>query len=166
MLDDIERRTRQHVAGGEAGGTLGAEASNATAPGEQRGVHPRVRPGPNGEAVGTLTMPCSDRARASLASSKRPKHAGSSEIAVRFVACTAKKVEKATLAPRSDKQEQLSLPAHRCDSADCPVSRGGKHWKRGLKDIQAKMDRDGEIWVGNYPKNKDSPVREYLVRAT
>ena len=170
FLEDIDRRTRQHVASGEAGGA----ASIATAPGEELGAHPRKRPGPNGEAVGTLTMPCRERGnltgyRARGEPSKRSKRAcrpaEASEIAVRFVACPAKKVQQATLTRCSNAQGQevLTLPVHRCDSADCPVSRVG-FWQRRLKDIQARMDSDGEnFWIVNHV-SKDSP-RENLVSA-
>ena len=83
---------------------------------------------------------------------------------MRFVNCSAGKVDHATLTRSSSAQgqENLSLEMHSCNNPDCPIARVGG-WKRGLQDVKARMRKDGENFT--ITNLKDSSIKEKLVLA-
>ena len=83
---------------------------------------------------------------------------------VRFVDCSAGKVDHATLTRSSARgaTQQLSLEMHHCDDPNCPIPRVGG-WKRALNDIEASMGRDGENFL--ITNLKDSSIKKKLVRS-
>ena len=69
---------------------------------------------------------------------------------MRFLQCPARKVEFATLTTGGSiqGQEQLTIPQHKCSHPDCKIPSNGQ-FSRGLKDIKARMRKDGDdFWVG------------------
>ena len=89
---------------------------------------------------------------------------GPGKVPVRFVHCSAGKVDHATLTRSSSAQaqEQLTLPTHSCDDPNCPIRRVGG-WKRALQDVKARMRNDGEDFT--ITNVKDSSIKEKLVLA-
>ena len=81
---------------------------------------------------------------------------------MRFVDCPARKVDFATLTKSGSGQgqEQLSLEQHTCGDPRCKVPHDG-NFTRGLKDIKARMHKDGEdFWIG---VNKDRTIKLKLI---
>lgn len=81
---------------------------------------------------------------------------------MRFLQCPARQVDSATLTTSgSDQgQDQLSVSQHKCSHPDCKIPSDGG-FTRGLKDIKARMRKDGDdFWVGF---NKDRSVKLKLV---
>lgn len=84
---------------------------------------------------------------------------------MRFVHCSAGKVDHATLTRSSSeggRQEALSLEMHSCNDPSCPIARVGG-WKRALKDVKARMRQEGENFT--VTNLKDSSIKENLVLA-
>ena len=125
----------------------------------------RAIPTPRIDLACVRVAPCVDAAKNSAGThGSATETSGQGKVPVRFVHCSAGKVDHATLSRSSSAQaqEHLSLETHSCDDPNCPIRRVGG-WKRALKDVKARMRQEGENFT--VTNLKDSSIKEKLVLA-